>query len=208
MKDKLDYLEGQSKRNNVIIYGVKENPARRENWQDTENIVLDIIKNHTEVNLSGDMVERCHRIGSTTPDKRHPRPIVLKLQSFKKREEILRSFRDLKAAGFTVTEHYSEQVKVTRDKLKYHLRRAKEDGCSAYLRYDKLIVNGQSYTLQQCISYEESSRNSNPPPTDAGQSMIRRSARDPRVVGREVVNCVGAEGGVGVNDGKSPSASC
>ena len=206
LRRNLDYLEGQSKRNNIIFYGIEENPEKSETWQETEEIVLDILKKHTDINITNDMIERSHRMGKKSFDRTYPRPVVVKLQSFKKKEEILKYYRQLKSVGVAMTEHYSDGVKQTRGKLKKHLIQAKEEGCIVHMRYDKLIINGRTYTLQQCEEYEKKEkRDSNT--RMVSESIVKNgekiqvdrmqeggiSARDPRLA---------AGGSVSLNDGR------
>ena len=41
LEDRVDYLENQSRRNNIVIYGVPE--EGRESWEDSEDIVRRVV---------------------------------------------------------------------------------------------------------------------------------------------------------------------
>jgi hypothetical protein len=73
---KTDYLEGQSKRNNIIIDGIPE--SQRESWEETENKVRRTLAEKLEMDEGRIEVERAHRTGDpTTAGDRH-RPIVVR----------------------------------------------------------------------------------------------------------------------------------
>ncbi|CAL9703624.1 unnamed protein product [Knipowitschia caucasica] len=58
--DKLEYLEGQSRRNNLVFEGVLESPG--ETWADAEEKVKEILKEKLQLNHVVE-VERAHRVG-------------------------------------------------------------------------------------------------------------------------------------------------
>ncbi|KAB0796527.1 hypothetical protein PPYR_10588 [Photinus pyralis] len=62
MEKKIDYLENQSRRNNVIFYNVKEDA--KETWEDTEAKVRQIIDSQYKISLGDKDIERAHRLGT------------------------------------------------------------------------------------------------------------------------------------------------
>ena len=71
---KHDYLENQSRRNNIKIFGVPEDPDEKTR-DDTELIVKTIIKNELGTQDADKIVERAHRVGSMkgkADDRKHP----------------------------------------------------------------------------------------------------------------------------------------
>ena len=60
---KHDYLENQSRRNNIKIFGVPEDPDEK-TWDDTELIVKTVIKNELGIQDADKIeIERAHRAG-------------------------------------------------------------------------------------------------------------------------------------------------
>lgn len=123
MNDKLLDLESRSMRDNLIFYGISEQPQRldgdtvtetyeaRDKQQSDqhqseqqsarqynvvascETLVKTFIKNVLGIDPSGMRFDRAHRLGSVTARK--PRPIVVKFHSHTDRERIrLKSFDD------------------------------------------------------------------------------------------------------------------
>ena len=79
LEQKLDYLENQSRRNNVVIYGASE--EERETWEDTEERVIHIVS-QTGIKLKNSDIERAHRVGTSGEN----RPIVCKFLAYKIKE--------------------------------------------------------------------------------------------------------------------------
>ena len=137
--DTADYLENQSRRNNLRVDGVKKKPG--ETWEDTEAALRQIIQR--ELKLPAEQVdtlkiERAHRTGATTAQR--DRTIVVKFSSFKERDAIIREARTVKPRGVYVNEDYSQRVITRRKELLPQMREARERGKVAYLSFDKLIV--------------------------------------------------------------------
>ncbi len=82
--DKMEYLEGQTRRNNLVLDGVTESPG--ETWIETEEKVQKILME--KLQLQKVEVERTHHAGKPSGGDR-PRPIVIKLLRYKDREAIL-----------------------------------------------------------------------------------------------------------------------
>lgn len=84
--DKQEYLEGQSKRNNIVIDGIPESPG--ESWADSEVKVKDILKQKLQLHHEIE-VERAHHNGKPAADGDRPRSIVAKLLRFKDKAAVL-----------------------------------------------------------------------------------------------------------------------
>ena len=91
MDTELEYLENQSRRNNIRIVGVPEDSTCEKSWDDTKNLVTQLVKDNLNIHEEVE-IERCHRVthsyrGSKTTKKgtEHPRTIVAKFASWKTR---------------------------------------------------------------------------------------------------------------------------
>ena len=129
----VDYLENQSRRNNVIFEGIEE--SDKESWHDSERKVMDVIKETME--LEDLTIERAHRVGRA---RSRARPVVVKFLSYKDRELVMRNGRKLKGTSITVRDDVSNKVLSKRKELMPRLREARENGKVAFFSYDKLIV--------------------------------------------------------------------
>ena len=149
-----DYLENQSRRNNLRFDGIPEDP--RETWTETELKVKDTLVTtlgFSVTEASNIKIERAHRTGKNLPLHRTRAPggapnhtarsVVVKFNSFKDREAILRRCKDRRPIGLFVNEDFSKRVVEIRNSHLPDLKRYKEQGKIAYLSYDKLIVRDQ-----------------------------------------------------------------
>ena len=146
---KIDYLENQSRRNNLLVFGLDDLPG--ESWSDSESLVRDI-GDRIGVHLEEHDIERAHRVGS----RRGRRPIVVKFATFKKREAFLMSAaRQLRDTRVKVAEDFSVTVRNTRKALGPYLQDARAKGHRASLRFDKLLVDGKPFTLEKLRARNE-----------------------------------------------------
>lgn len=137
----IDYLENQSRRNNVIFDGVPEH--EKETWQESEGKVLDIIENRMD--LDSLTIERAHRVGRVRSQR--GRPIVVKFLNFKDRDAVLRNGKKLKGTSFYVREDLSEKVLAKRRVQMPQFHEARENGKIAYFNYDRLIIKDRQRQL-------------------------------------------------------------
>jgi uncharacterized protein YqgV (UPF0045/DUF77 family) len=134
-----DYLENQSRRNNIRIDGIPE--VAGETWEVTElqlknTLVKDLGFTNAEVDTI--KVERSHRTGKNLPVHPSRAPghsktatassIVAKLDSFKDREAILKRARERRPQGLFFNEDFSKKVIETRKRLQPELQRHREAG--------------------------------------------------------------------------------
>ncbi|CAL9708654.1 unnamed protein product [Knipowitschia caucasica] len=136
--DKMEYLEGQSRRNNLVFEGVLE--SQGESWADAEAKVKKILTEKLQLPPTVEL-ERVHRVGRPDGERSRPRPIVAKLLRWKDRDTILHRAKQLKGTNIYINEDYTDAVKRKRKELMPELRAARERGEIAFLRYDKLIVH-------------------------------------------------------------------
>ncbi|KAJ4425621.1 hypothetical protein ANN_27817 [Periplaneta americana] len=102
LERKVDYLENQSRRNNIVIYGVHEENGKR--WEETENLVRRVVAK-IGIDLVNSDIERAHRVGRLNGGKR---PIVCRPAHFKMKCSILRGSKYLNGTGIVISEDFSE----------------------------------------------------------------------------------------------------
>ena len=89
--DQQEYLENQSRRNNVKVFGIPEKDAKEglESWEEKEQLVKNEIKSNLKIEVDLN-IERAHRVGKLRPQPSHrhdgskakvrPRPIIVRFQ--------------------------------------------------------------------------------------------------------------------------------
>jgi len=141
LRNKVTYLENQSRRNNLRVNGIREDP--NETWDDTEAKLKKIISESLQLGYEPD-IERAHRVGpfankDGTPLRR-PRTIVCKFYDWKVKEEILRQARRLKPKYVYYSEDLADVTVQNRKDQLDKLKEAKKAGKTAYFVLDKLII--------------------------------------------------------------------
>ena len=161
---KNERLEAQSRRDNLRFHGFDD--RRDENWEESESKVRVYISEELGVDDSSIQIERAHGLRS----KNTPRPIIVKFTRYKDREKVLKAYREKRKAqnnaapdgamadpnggddephdirrDIRVSEDFPERVIKVRTKLYPFLKSSLEKDYDAYLKYDRLIVDGQEY---------------------------------------------------------------
>ena len=140
---KLDYLEGQSRRNNLRFNGIHGRVD--EDWDVTEEKVRSFIKNEIEMPGHESVeIERAHRLKSSDRNKC---TIIVKFTKFKDREAILRKASDIfdHESPFSVQADYTQRVKKHRRELGKEMIAARQNGQNAKIQYDKLVIDNKVY---------------------------------------------------------------
>ena len=131
LSDKLDYLENQGRRNNLLFHGIAKSTPN-ETWSDCEDYVRDVLRNKMKMDDSLITIERAHRLN-------HGKSIIIKLLDFNMKKLILQETRTLKGTGIYISEDFSYQVRRIRKNLKSIMDTERENGRKSKLRFDKLI---------------------------------------------------------------------
>ena len=105
-----------SLRNCLLLHGVEEQ-------ENTDNIVLNVIKEHLDVELSVKDMDRSHRIGKSN-SKSKRKLIIVKFINYNDRREIFNNKRRLKGTGVSISESLTtgrmRQLKIARDQFGFN----------------------------------------------------------------------------------------
>ena len=116
-KNKMEYMENQSRRNNIRINGVPE-ALDGETWESAESKAKEAIRENLGIEAD---IERAHRVqrkprqqSSNQPDEpaqpAGPRTIVCRIRDWKQKEEILRNARRMKPEGLFISEDLAPET--------------------------------------------------------------------------------------------------
>ena len=100
-------LEDRSRRNNLRIDGIKEEP--NETWEACEKKIQDVIADKMGME-SGVEIDRRHRIGPRKTKTDRPRTVVCRLNRFKDKQRILNNAKKLKDMGIYIYEDFSKDT--------------------------------------------------------------------------------------------------
>lgn len=143
-EQKIELLEREVRRNNLVIKGLDENVGE-ELSVTKEKIVQTVKKLGIEINYQTD-IDEIRRLGKPTTGK--TRPVLLKLTTRGKKMEILKNTNRLKGTDIWIDEDYTREVQEERRQLLVPLKEARKKGHKAYLRHNKLLVNGDIYEIE------------------------------------------------------------
>ena len=139
-ESRLDYLDDQSRRNNLRIVGIPEEVG--ENWEKCQVKVSKIIKE--EVNISQANIERAHRVGKVTSQR--CRDIIAKFAFYPERDAVFRARSKLKGTNIFINEDFCPgTVEVRRNQMDA-MKEARRNGKQAFFNYRTLVVRDGNRT--------------------------------------------------------------
>ncbi|XP_049516647.1 uncharacterized protein LOC125942507 [Dermacentor silvarum] len=143
LEARLDDAENRSRRNNLLFYGLPDtNPT--ETYSQTEDLIIRHCSDHLDTQLSSNDIERAHRLGRHSKDRK--RPIIVKFTCFKTKESILSKGPKFKGTDYSVGEDFSRRVQNCRKQL-VAFARAKSVPFS--LRFKTLHIGPKRYVFDE-----------------------------------------------------------
>lgn len=135
--EKMDYLENQSLRNNILIDGLSDKAT--ETWEDTERKVCDMLNNNLKLESRAIEIEHAHRTGKFRGNSDKPHSVFVKLLRFKDKQLILSKAKShLKNTHIYINEDFADVVRKKRADLVPALKEARARSDYAFLSYDRL----------------------------------------------------------------------
>uniref|UniRef100_A0A1E1WPR1 Endonuclease-reverse transcriptase n=1 Tax=Pectinophora gossypiella TaxID=13191 RepID=A0A1E1WPR1_PECGO len=139
LRSRIRSLEMESRKNNIILHGVEETEAGKE---DLINKVLELLNKTSEPrseNHSWDKweINQLHRIGKKSDNK--TRPIKISCTLSWRRNEIMKNKKRL-PEGIYITEDLSKEEVEIRKALIPKLKEARESGKYAIIKNGKLVI--------------------------------------------------------------------
>lgn len=101
--NEIDSLEQYSRRNCLVLHGVKE----KEN-EDTDDLFIKTVKKHLGIEVKIRDLDRSHRIGPKRTDG-SGRPIIIKFARYLVRANVFREKRKLKNTGLLISESLTKK---------------------------------------------------------------------------------------------------
>ena len=132
---RIDYLEDQSRRNNLRFDGVVEENG--ETWEQTARKIQLLATEKLGIN-ENIQIERAHRVGRPNP-QRH-RTIVAKFLRYNDKENLIRNSRKLKGTNIFINEDLCEASQAKRREQLPQLKQARSQGKIAYFVHTRLVI--------------------------------------------------------------------
>ena len=105
----VDDQEQRSRNMCLLFHGIVETED-----EDTDQHVINTIKNELEIEMGVGDIQRSHRLGqvrtqrSTRAAKPRPRPIIMRFSDYRKRREVFTTKRKLKGKAVSITENLTQ----------------------------------------------------------------------------------------------------
>ena len=158
IRENLRTIEQQRLANNLIIGGIPyynepqrgdtaSPPNTQEHFSDTRKAVNRFFTEVLQIpedDAKNIRIEITKRIGAEKNNK--PKNVLLTFQSLNDKEKVISCRDRLKGRDEYMHDQFPKDVVERRRNLIPVMLAARKDGQNAYLRYDKLIVNGSHYT--------------------------------------------------------------
>lgn len=139
-------LERSLRKNNLVVFGLKidEKNIRQE--------VASVFNRYLNVELSDSDFKNVYLLGKNAEKTQ---PIKVEFMSFFTKQTVLKNCSKLKGTDIHVVQDLCEEDRLNHKILVQHLKEAKNRQYRALIRGNKLIVNGNSYTVEQLSSKED-----------------------------------------------------
>ena len=144
LEDRIDGLEGYTRRSNIIVHGLKEGDS--ESHESTEDKVRSLIKDDLDIQEEIS-IERCHRLGKRNGGR--SRPVIVRFSFFKQKQLTMKRAPKLQGKAVSVSDDFTLAVRQRRKMLVPHLKYFRNKGKKASLTVDKLSVDGVTYIVNE-----------------------------------------------------------
>ena len=152
-------LECHSRRGNLKFCGIKE--REHESNEDTKDLLRKFLRTDLKIpkkdeeSIQFDTVHRvsARRVSSGTTNSK-PRPIIVKLSSFHDEEFVQSFIKNLtKGRNLGISDDFPKEVEEMRKKLYPVLKAAKQEKHTAFLKVERLIIDGSLYRGPETIAF-------------------------------------------------------
>ena len=144
LNEKLLQMDSYLRRENLKFAGVKEN--KNESAADTIAKVQSLFVNNLKIPNGAELdYQRCHRIGSKVGNE--SRDIIIRFTRFQDRQLVWNNRKLFQGTNFYMKEDFPPEIDRRRAQLFPVLKAARNQNKKAMMIADKLIINGQKYTM-------------------------------------------------------------
>lgn len=151
-RQRLEYelqKEVVDKKHNVIIHKIEENEPSTEALQ---NAIVKLLSETTGQTIELRDIDVMYRLGKKDQNKR--RPILIRFISLLKRDLIMKNWKLFSDKNIDISEDFPDEIRKRRKELLPILKELKSKGMRASIRVDKLLVNGEFWSIErakECI---------------------------------------------------------
>ncbi|KAI5728665.1 hypothetical protein M8J77_019255 [Diaphorina citri] len=148
---RINKLEKEARKRNVIIYGMNEGP--HESFMDLKSKINWILNVKMELGIRGEEIDEFFRLGKKNEEKRN-RPIIVKMISSWRKSEIMMSKRKLIGTKIFIENDLSEEEILEKRNMIAEMKNLKAKGHEAYIKGKSLVVNMDKYKKNDGVGEE------------------------------------------------------
>lgn len=173
LKDNVEKLERNQRKNNLVIFGLK--PVANKTLQ---NFVIEELDKLLDVTLHTDNINNLFSLGSSEDS-----PIKLELCSYITKQNILSKVKKLKNTGVSISHDFTELQRAEYRALKPFLLQAKKQYDNCFIRNGKLFIDNTPYTLlelqeNQILTGKQRADSAPPTPTQTNNQLKNEIQQD------------------------------
>ncbi|XP_045451956.1 uncharacterized protein LOC123660984 [Melitaea cinxia] len=131
---RLYFLEKQSRKRNIVIFGLPETETSYENL---ENNIMNFLNHYLSIGLESRDIQEARRIGKKGVK---PRPITVTFTTLGTKIKIFKQRKLLEDTAYYIKEDFPRHILEKRMELQEQVKLEREKGNYATIRYDKLII--------------------------------------------------------------------
>lgn len=150
LRDKVEYLERNSRRNNLVIFGL---PRTEKKGIELLNWVIEQIKQLLGVKLHPNDISNIYFRGQK---ENEGKPLVLEFRSWLTKGNIFKNTYKLKGKSISIANDLSKREQEINRVLVTHLREARKKKLSAYIRGSKIHIGEEVFTYEQLVGKPDS----------------------------------------------------
>lgn len=148
LKKRAENIERKLKKNNLIIYGLKENQQ-----EDILEKVGDLFRTKLSVEINTDVIRDSYRIGNFDDTK--TRAILVEFLNNKTKSEVLLNAFRLKGSGIAISPDLTQTDYLRRKFLLSQVKIEKANGHTAKIKGKCLILDDVSYSYEDLIKKQQ-----------------------------------------------------
>lgn len=140
---KINNLERQCRRRNLILFGVEET---EKSYDELEKLVLHIINSDIKISCDIYSIEAVRRLGKKGSKVR---PIAITFSTLGLKLKIQKHKHNLKNTAYYIKEDYPIEILNKRKELQIQLQKEKDAGNTAFIKYDKIVILSNKNSQQK-----------------------------------------------------------
>lgn len=177
LKNRCIQLERKIRKNNVLIFGMKNTTDNKNLFNDTQQMLSNILG----VNITVNDINNIYKIGDN-----EKAPVIVEFISYLKKITLFENkekFKKLKEHGLAIVNDLCVEDREENNILRKHLKNARSQNLDARIFKHKLIINAKSFTVEYLKKLENSGETSeeeeeNTAEEERGEIIQIHQARD------------------------------